>query len=56
MAVGGEADQQPHPEAGVNPALCLSNREIYERICVRSQSLERKLWEDGPSRLMQECI
>ncbi len=39
-----------HSEAGVNPALCLSNREIYERICVRSQSLEHLLWEDGPSR------
>lgn len=50
MAVGGKTDQQSHPEAGANPALCLSNREIYERICVKSQSLERTLWEGGPSR------
>lgn len=32
-------------EAGVNPALCLSNREIDERIGVSSQPLQRILWE-----------
>ena len=30
-----------HSEAGGNPALCLSNREIYERICIELRSLEK---------------
>ena len=34
-------------EAGLIPALCLSNRDIYERIGVQSQPLEQriKFWE-----------
>ena len=32
-------------EAGVSPALCLSNREIDERIGVSTQPLQNILWE-----------
>ena len=32
-------------EAGENPVLCLSNRDINERAREDRKSLERKLWE-----------